>query len=144
MMIREAPSQDLQSEAIENLKLNNEVINISNKASVVGSSKAQSSSKKSSKNVSHSGVSLKSGTSAVSKSSKLKTSSRWIKGKLSKTASSSLAVTSAQSKELQKLKKNTEDRKASFENSLEVNSYDRNSHLLRQSVNTQVSEKSNE
>lgn len=96
-------------------------------------------------NISHSGVSLRGNTSNISRPSKEKPTARWIKGKVSKKTSTLSVVTNSQSKELQKLQKQYEDRKASFEKSLEKKSVVRDSLLVKQlGSDTHASEKDNE
>ena len=133
--VMQGTGQPLKSANLENIAINQESINLKKADNLISPYQIQGSSKISSKNTSHSGISLRSNGSAVSLPSRAKPASNWVRGKLSKPASSSLAIATNQSKELQKLQKNHEDRKASFKNSLEANSAARNSLLLRQSVN---------
>ena len=134
--ITQGTVQSLKSANLDNIAINQEAINLTKVGNLINSSQVQGNSKSSSKSISHSGVSLRSNGSAVSRSSKAKPASNWVRGKVSKSAPSSLAIATSQSKELQKLQKKREDRKASFKNSLETNSAARNSRLLRQSVNS--------
>jgi hypothetical protein len=137
-------SQSLKSENLENTAISREAINLRRTGNRISSSHIQDSSISSSKSVSHSGISLRSNVSAASGSSQNKPVSHWVRGKISK-STPSLAITTSQSKELQKLRKNREDSKAAFKNSLETNSAVRNSLLLKQPVDgAKGSEKYNE
>ncbi len=141
--IEQKSSQPLKSVSLDNINLNQESIDLSTLIKGRSPSQIQSTSKIQSKNVSHSGVSLRSNASPASRPSKEKPTNHWIKGKISKPASSDLSVTANQSKELQKLEKHREDRKSSFKKSLEANSNTRNSRLLKPIINN-TSEKDNE
>ncbi len=126
-------SQALKPEELENIlknvKVTRRVVDLNKKTDVTTTLETQSSSKNFAKNVSHSGISLKSSGSTMSKASTLKPTGRWIKGKVSKAAPSSPDIANSQSEELQKLEKQRKDRKASFKKSLKTRS-ERKSMLL--------------